>query len=227
MRANLLRAVSHDLRTPLTSIIGACSSYFANYDSYSEEEKKKMVHNIDNDANWLLNMVENLLTVTRIQNNCQKVKTAPEVVDEVIAETVQRLKKRHPDNEINVSIPNEILMIPMDAMLIEQVIINLVENALVHSQSTIPPFLTVESTEEDVVFRVIDYGVGIDESRLDTIFDGSLNEPTSTNHKKGMGLGLSICKTIILAHNGTIAARNHKDGAEFYFTLPKEEYHEL
>lgn len=223
MRANLLRAISHDLRTPLTSIIGAASSYTTNHHSYSEEEKLKLVHNINDDANWLLNMVENLLSITRIQNKCQKVTTSPEVVDEVVAEAILRFKKRFPDAEVNVSTPHDFLMIPMDAMLIEQVIMNLLENAYIHAQSTQPPLLEVEVLDNEVVFHIYDYGIGIEESRLPTLFDGSSDSPTTTNLRKGMGIGLSICKTIILAHNGKIVARNHEHGAEFYFTLPKEE----
>lgn len=223
MRANLLRAISHDLRTPLTSIIGSASAYTTNYGSYSDEDRLKLVHTIHDDANWLLNMVENLLSVTRIQNDCQKVTTSLEVVDEVVAEALVRLKKRYPNAEVKVVTPSDFLMIPMDAILIEQVIINLLENAFVHAHSTRPPLLKVEALEKDVVFHVYDYGVGIEESLLPTLFDGSSDTPTETNLRKGMGIGLSICKTIILAHNGTIVARNHKDGAEFYFTLPKEE----
>ena len=227
MRANLLRAVSHDIRTPLTSIIGAASTYIANSSSYNEEEKQKLVHNIYDDANWLLHMVENLLSVTRIQNDCHKVHTSPEIVDEVVAEAVLRFKKRYPKADVDVSIPEEILMIPMDAMLVEQVLINLLENAIIHAPSEKPPLLWVEATQKHVTFHVYDYGPGISEERFSTLFDGTSGKPTATNLRKGMGLGLSICKTIILAHNGTLMACNHDSGADFYFTLPKEEHHEL
>lgn len=227
MRANLLRAVSHDIRTPLTSIIGAASTYTANSSSYTEEEKQKLVRNIYDDANWLLHMVENLLSITRIQNECQKVSTTLEIVDEVIAESVLRFKKRYPSADVEVAVPDEILMIPMDAMLIEQVLINLLENAIIHAPSEKPPLLLVASDEKNVTFYVYDYGPGISEERFSTLFDGTSGKPTSTNLRKGMGLGLSICKTIILAHNGDLMAENHDSGAVFYFTLPKEESHEF
>ena len=122
MKANLLRAISHDLRTPLTSIIGAASSYTENSNHLTEEEKTELVTQINDDANWLLNMVENLLTVTRIQNDESHVSTSLEVVEEVVSEAVQRLRKRIPHAKINVSIPEAFLMVPMDPLLIEQVI---------------------------------------------------------------------------------------------------------
>ena len=133
LRANLLRAVSHDLRTPLTSIIGSSSSYLENYAELSDEERTELVSNIKDDSQWLLNMVENLLTVTRIDDNStDKVKKSPEVVEEVISEAIQRLKKRLPDIRIRVSMPNDFLMLSMDPTLIEQVLINLMENAFIH-----------------------------------------------------------------------------------------------
>lgn len=224
MRANLLRAVSHDLRTPLTSIIGELTILEENDESYSSAERKKVLHNIYDDASWLLNMVENLLTVTRIQTRDSKIKTSPEMVEEVVAEALARLKKRFPEIEIDVSIPDEFLLIPMDAMLIEQVLINLLENAHIHAHSQKPPKLIVESLPDTVCFHVIDYGIGITEKHLDTIFDGIYDSALS-DVRKGMGIGLSICKTIVTAHNGTILARNHDSGAEFLFTLPKEEQH--
>lgn len=224
MRANLLRAVSHDLRTPLTSIMGTLSTLEENDSDYTKDERKKVINNIYDDASWLLNMVENLLSVTRIQTGDSKLKTSPEMVEEVVAEAVTRLKKRFPDAEIEVSIPDEFLLIPMDAMLIEQVLMNLLENSLVHSKSQSPPKLIVENEPDTICFRVIDYGIGIDKEHLNTIFDGTYNS-SSSDVRKGMGIGLSICKTIISAHNGTIIARNHDAGAEFLFTLPKEEQH--
>lgn len=225
MRANLLRAVSHDLRTPLTSILGSVSSIKENDSHYTLEERKEVLQNIQDDANWLLNMVENLLSVTRIQTGASKLHTSPEIVDEVVAESVTRLKKRINSADISVSIPPEILMIPMDAMLIEQVLINLMENAIVHSKSQKPIELSIENQPNDVCFRVIDHGVGLDEAHLNHIFDGTYSESPTSDVHKGMGIGLTICHTIITAHHGTITARNHEDGAEFFFTLPKEEHY--
>ncbi len=224
MRANLLRAISHDIRTPLTSIIGSSTVYLENEASLSDSDKRALVSHILEDSNWLLNMVENLLSVTRINNETAKVSTSLEPVEEVLGESISRLKKRLPDAQVKVSVPDEFLMIPMDAILIEQVLINLMENAIVHSKSTKPIECFVEAGVSCVTFHVRDYGIGIPPEKLKTIFDGSSSTTsTSTDGRKGMGIGLSICKTIITAHGGTLAAVNHADGAEFYFTLPKGE----
>lgn len=226
MRANLLRAVSHDLRTPLTSIIGNCSIYIDNGCRLSESDKLELVNNIYNDSNWLLNMVENLLSVTRIRNDSTHVTKSMEPVEEIVSSAVIRIKKRLPNANIHVRVPDEFLMIPMDAVLIQQVIINLLENAIVHSNTTKPIDFYVNSDADSVGFYIKDYGIGIPETKLNTIFDGSSYHPEhSTDTHKGMGIGLSICKTIIVAHHGTISARNHEDGAEFYFILPKEDSH--
>lgn len=224
MRANLLRAVSHDLRTPLTSIMGALATLEEHDTDYSSEERKKVIHNIYEDASWLLNMVENLLSITRIESGTSRLKKSPEMIEEVVAEAVIRLKKRFPNAEIDVSIPDEIILIPMDAMLIEQVLMNLLENALVHSKSQRPPQLIVENGPNTICFHVIDYGIGIDPEHLNSIFNGTYTS-SSSDVRKGMGIGLSICKTIISTHKGTLIARNHDSGAEFLFTLPKEEQH--
>ena len=129
----LVTAMSHDLRTPLTGIIGSSSSYLENYHDLSETERTELVTNIKDDSEWLLNMVENLLTVTRIQNDSpNKVRKTLEVVEEVVSEAIQRLQKRHPGVKIRVQMPNNFLMLPMDPTLIEQVLTNLFENAAIH-----------------------------------------------------------------------------------------------
>lgn len=221
MRANLLRAISHDLRTPLTSIMGTSSTYMENQNSLNDQEKAAMVKTIYDDSNWLLNMVENLLSVTRIRDDSTRVSKTLEPLEEVVSEAVQRFRKRLPDANAIVSIPEEFIMIPLDATLIEQVIINLFENAYYHANSTTPIALTVTVNEADACFSVIDQGDGINESYLGTIFDGHAPlANTESDFHKGMGIGLSICKTIIMAHGGDIYAANHENGAVFTFTLP-------
>lgn len=223
LRANLLRAVSHDLRTPLTGIIGSSSSYLENYPDLSESERTELVANIKEDSSWLLNMVENLLTVTRIQDDSpNKVAKTLEVVEEVVSEAIFRLQKRHQGVKIRVNMPNNFLMLPMDPTLIEQVLINLMENAFVHSGSSDPIDLTISEQAAKVTFCVRDYGRGISEEQLPGLFEGQQPGGTTPDGYKGTGIGLSICKTIILAHGGTITAANHEKGADFTFTLPKE-----
>lgn len=223
LRANLLRAVSHDLRTPLTSIIGSSASYLENYPELSDAERTELLTNIHDDSQWLLNMVENLLTVTRINNDStDKVKKSPEVVEEVVSEAIQRLKKRLPDIRIHVDMPNNFLMLSMDPTLIEQVLINLLENAFIHSGSPEPIDLFIREEDDRITFSVRDHGRGIKESQLPYIFEGQQGGSENTDSRKGIGIGLSICKTIIQAHGGQITAANRRDGAEFTFTLPKE-----
>lgn len=223
LRANLLRAVSHDLRTPLTSIIGSSSSYLENYEDLPDRERIELVANIREDSEWLLNMVENLLTVTRIKAySGEQVKKSVEVVEEVVSEAIQRLRRRHENVRIHVTMPQNFLMVPMDPTLIEQVLINLMENALVHSGSSAPVELAIAEETDYISFRIRDHGRGISENQLPYIFEGQQTESESSDGHRGMGIGLSICKTIVKAHGGVIQASNYDDGAEFIFTLPKE-----
>lgn len=230
LRANLLRAVSHDLRTPLTSMIGASSSYLENEAVLPPEEKRELVSEIYEDANWLLHMVENLLSVTRITDGGANVlKKTPEAAEEVLFDAVSTSRKRYPDLQIKTIIPDEFLTAPMDPLLIKQVLLNLIENAYFHAHSKKPLECILSSTEQNIEFCIRDYGTGIAPDRLNSIFDAVPSAPssatTSVDTRKGMGIGLSICKAIINAHNGKITARNHAEGAEFCFTIPKEEAH--
>ncbi len=223
MRATLLRSISHDLRTPLTSIIGASSSLGNGDLNLSEDEKTHLLSNITEDANWLLNMVENILSVTKIQDGKTTLNKTPEAVEEVLTDSVLRLKKRIPDAEIKTVLPQEFILVPMDAMLIEQVIINLLENALIHSHSKKPIELYTSIQSETVTIHVKDYGIGIPYDNCEEIFNLYVGRSSNNSDgEKGFGIGLSICKTIILAHNGEIHVANHKDGTEFYFSLPRE-----
>lgn len=221
MRANLLRAVSHDLRTPLTGIIGNSLAYLENQHYLTDDEKEDLVHNIYDDSTWLINMVENLLSITHIQDSGLSLNTSEEPVEEVVAEALQKMQKRHPDCVILVKIPEDFILLKMDAMLIEQVTINLLENALFHSESTDKIDFIVENHSDYVSFTVRDYGIGIPDSMLNHLFEGKNYTADSSDIQKGMGIGLVICKTIITAHHGTITGRNHENGAEFTFTLPK------
>lgn len=230
LRANLLRAVSHDLRTPLTSMIGASSSYLENEAALPPKEKRELVSEIYEDANWLLHMVENLLSVTRITDGGASVlKKTPEAAEEVLFDAVSTSRKRYPDLQIKTVIPDEFVTAPMDPLLIKQVLLNLIENAYFHARSTKPLECTLSSTEDAIKFCIRDYGTGIAPDRLSGIFDAVPSAPSSAastvDARKGMGIGLSICKAIVNAHNGEITARNHAEGAEFRFTIPKEEIH--
>lgn len=230
LRANLLRAVSHDLRTPLTSMIGASSSYLENEAALPPKEKRELVSEIYEDANWLLHMVENLLSVTRITDGGASVlKKTPEAAEEVLFDAVSTSRKRYPDLQIKTVIPDEFVTAPMDPLLIKQVLLNLIENAYFHARSTKPLECTLSSTKDAIKFCIRDYGTGIAPDRLSGIFDAVPSAPSSAastvDTRKGMGIGLSICKAIVNAHNGEITARNLTEGAEFCFTIPKEEIH--
>ena len=168
-------------------------------------------------------MVENLLTITRIDDNSQnKVKKSIEVVEEVVSEAIQRLLKRIPSLKVTVDMPNDFLMLPMDPTLIEQVLINLLENAYNHSGSSTPVLLRIIDRKDEIAFSVIDNGHGISSEQLEHIFEGQQSDSQHENGR-GFGIGLSICKTIIEAHGGTITAKNLSQGAEFTFILPKDE----
>lgn len=225
MRGNLLRAVSHDLRTPLTSIYGACSAMIENYDHISREKQLKMLTDVRSDAQWLTRMVENLLSVTRIDADTVRLATQDTVLDELIDALLVKFHKHYPDQKVNVEHPDDFVSIPMDAMLIEQVLMNLLENAVFHAKGMQNLWLRVKIKGSKAVFSVEDDGCGIPEERLERLFTGLLDSeaPTDTS-RSSMGIGLSVCRTIIKAHGSDIRAENRRSGgAAFSFTLDMEE----
>ena len=224
MRGNLLRAVSHDLRTPLTSIYGACSTILENYDELTKQQHMKLLSDVRSDAEWLTRMVENLLSVTRIDGGSVKLNMHETVLEELIDAVMLKFHKHYPNQTALVSIPEEFVSIPMDVMLMQQVLINLLENAVFHAKGMEHLWLTVEVTEEDAVFFVSDDGCGIPAERIENLFSGTHNATPADTGRSNMGIGLSVCAAIVRAHGGSIHARNLPGGgAEFRFTLKLEE----
>lgn len=228
MRANLLRAVSHDLRTPLTTIYGASSAIVENKE-LSKEQIWKLAEGVREDAQWLMGMVENLLSVTRIDNGKVKLIKTPVVLEELIDSVLVRFRKRYSKQSVQVELPDEFIMIPMDAVLIEQVMVNILENAVQHAHGMTELRIKVYVEEDKAVFEIHDNGCGIPKDRLSNIFTGYFEreEAPADRQKRNMGIGLSVCASIIKAHAGTIVAENKKEGGcvfRFTLELEKEEY---
>ena len=225
MRANLLRAVSHDLRTPLTSIYGACSTVIDNYDSLGREQKIKLLSEACADAQWLNRMVENLLSVTRIDADGVAIQKTPTVLEELVDTVLVRFQKLHPGVPVEVKLPDDFIVIPMDSMLIQQVLTNLLENAVLHAKGMTRLTLRVFTLGQRAVFEVVDNGCGIPKERLKTLFTGTtLTQDTSSGGKHGMGIGLSVCAAIIKAHGGEIKAESTPgEGTTIRFWLETEE----
>lgn len=224
MRANLLRAVSHDLRTPLTSIYGACSTVIENYDSLDKAKTIKLLGEACSDAQWLTRMVENLLSVTRIDSEKVTVQKTPTVLDELLDAVLVKFRKRYPDIQVELETPDAFIVIPMDSMLIQQVLMNLLENAALHAEGMTKLTLKVFTVGNRAVFEVTDNGCGIPRERLKTLFSGTDPDVPADSRKHGMGIGLSVCAAIIKAHGGEIKAESRVgEGTTIRFWLETEE----
>lgn len=225
MRGNLLRAVSHDIRTPLTSIVGSIDTVLESGDAISPGIRQELLENIREESRWLVDVVENLLSVTRI-SGASNIKKEPEAGEEVLSAVAVKFRSRHPEIEVRVQAPEEFLMIPMDAILITQVLMNLLENAVLHGQTADTVWLRLHREDCTAVFEVSDNGCGIDRDVLPKLFTGAFShaEEEQPDQKRNMGIGLSVCMTIVQAHGGTMQAANRPEGgAVFTFTLPLEE----
>lgn len=225
VRANLLRAISHDLRTPLTSIYGSCSAIIENYDLLKKEQQLKLLGEIREDSEWLIRMVENLLSVTRIDGGKVAVVKVPTVLEELVDAVLVKFQKQYPAQTVDVDIPDQFISIPMDALLIEQVLINLLENAVFHAEGMTKLSLRVFTVGNGAVFEVADDGCGIPKERINLIFNGyrGKNSIPADSKKSNMGIGLSVCATIVKAHGSELQAENRKEGgAVFRFFLEME-----
>ena len=225
MRGNLLRAVSHDLRTPLTSIYGACSVMIENFDDISREKQLKMLGDVRGDAQWLTRMVENLLSVTRVDADQVRLTKQPTVLEELIDALLVKFHKHYPNQQVIVEMPEEFIIIPMDGMLIQQVLMNLLENAVFHAQGMEHLWLRVELKGSKACFAVEDDGCGISAEKQKHLFSGMLeSEAPTDSSRSSMGIGLSVCRTIVKAHGSDIHVQNRPGGgAVFRFSLDMEE----
>ena len=225
MRGNLLRAVSHDLRTPLTSIYGACSVIIENFDILPKERQLKLLQDIQADSQWLNRMVENLLSVTRVDADKVRLSKNSTVLEELVDALIVKFHKHYPKQNVQVELPEGFISIPMDPVLIEQVLMNLLENALFHAKGMEHLWLRVTLKEHQVEFSVEDDGCGIPPERMDRLFTGMLDsESPADSTRSNMGIGLSVCRTIIKAHGSELKAENRPGGgARFSFVLEMEE----
>ncbi|MBQ8002510.1 MAG: PAS domain-containing sensor histidine kinase [Clostridia bacterium] len=225
MRANLLRAISHDLRTPLTAIYGSASTIADNYAVLKDEDKINMLIGIKEDSQWLIRMVENLLSVTRFDSpNVKLIKTSV-VLEELIDSVLSKFHKRYPHVNVGLQIPKDFIAVSADPILIEQVLINLLENAVIHAKGMTKVNLNVFVLGSKAIFEVKDDGEGIAPEKFKTLFttfSGASGDGEGKTHS--MGIGLSVCATIIKAHNGALSAENCSEGgAVFRFSLDLEE----
>ncbi|MGN1231218.1 MAG: ATP-binding protein, partial [Anaerotignum sp.] len=225
LRANLLRSISHDLRTPLTSISGSASNLMSNYEKLDDATRKQTFTDIYDDSMWLINLVENLLAVTRIEGGQVSLNQSVELMDEVITEALRHINRKSKEHSIRVSSEQELLLVKIDAKLIVQVIINLVDNAIKYTPVGSVIEVHTEKKGQWVEVSVSDDGPGISEEQKPRIFDMFYSGANKVaDSRRSLGLGLSLCKSIVAAHGGRISVEdNQPKGTIFTFTLPAGE----
>ncbi len=225
LRANLLRSISHDLRTPLTSISGNASNFLSNGDKMDEETKHQLFTDIYDDSMWLINLVENLLSVTRLEENHLQLHLNSELVEDVIEEALRHINRKSVDYHITLEQEDDMLLARMDAKLIVQVLINLVDNAIKYTPAGTDITISTRAENGMAVISVTDTGGGIPDEMKPRIFDMFYSGAHRiADSRRSLGLGLSLCKSIVTAHGGTISVADHQPhGTVFTFTLPMEE----
>jgi len=223
IRGNILRAVSHDLRTPLTSISGAASVLLNSPET--SPKNLPMLNDIKNDADSLIIMVENLLSVTRIQDGTTPLKKHDELLEEVAGDAILTTRRRFPNCHISLELSDDLLFLPMEPILVKQVMVNLLENAVRHSGNLQDITLHLFRQNNWAVVEVRDNGIGLSPEICHAIQSGKpISQSLSGDTTRGMGIGLSVCQSIIKAHDGFFAAGNNPEGgAVFRFGLPMEE----
>ena len=225
LRANLLRSISHDLRTPLTSISGNAGMLLSDLEKLDNDTIRQMCGDIYDDSAWLTNLVENLLAVTKIEEGRMRLQKQPHLVEEIVTEALQHISRKQTEHTVTVHHENELLLARCDARLIIQVIINLVDNAIKYTPAGSHITITTKQNEQQTEISVADNGAGIPDSEKEKVFQMfySGSNPIA-DCRRSLGLGLSLCKSIITAHGGEIAVTdNAPTGTIFTFTIPSGE----
>ena len=222
LQANLLRAVSHDLRTPLTNINGSVGILMGKDQTLKPEVREQLYTAIDDDTNWLINMTENLLAATQLETDRTKLKTAPELLEDLFQSAVRQLDRRARDHHISVDLEDQTLMASMNAGMIQRVIINMMNNAIQYTPKDSHIILSGTRRKDWVEISVSDDGPGIPDEAKKHLFDLFYTaEQGKPDSKRGLGLGLHLCQSIVNAHGGTITVSDHApSGTPFRFTLP-------
>lgn len=225
LRADLLRAISHDLRTPLTSISGNASYLLSDYEKLDDDSRRQMFADIYDDAVWLINLVENLLAVTRIEGGKVKLNLSAELMDEVIAEALSHVNRRGKAQVIQVQATEEFIFARIDAKLMVQVVINLVDNAVKYAPAGSRIDIRTEKEDGMVKVSVSDRGPGVPDDQKEKVFDMFYSGANKiADSRRSLGLGLSLCRSIVNAHGGAVWVSDHEpEGAVFTFTLPAGE----
>ena len=225
LRANLLRSISHDLRTPLTSISGNADTLLHSYDVLDEQTRKQIFTDIHDDAQWLTELVENLLSITKIADGSVKLRLSDQVVDDIVSEALRHIDRRSTEHHITVNCGDVPLLIRVDAGLIVQVLINLVNNAVKYTTAGSDICITATQQKKAVEICVSDNGPGIPDELKERVFEMFFagGNPIGDS-RRSLGLGLTLCQAIIHAHHGEITLKNNSPhGCIFSFTLPLSE----
>ena len=225
LRSNLLRSISHDLRTPLTSISGNADNLLSNGDAFDDKERKRIYKDIYDDSMWLINLVENLLSITRIEDNRTRLNFSSEIIDEIISEALDHINKRNTDHQIIFFSSDEITLVNVDARLIVQVIINIVDNAIKYTPDGSLITISTKRNDNMLYVSIADNGNGIPDEEKEKVFDMFYaGEAKIADSRRSIGLGLALCRSIILAHGGEIFVTDNKPhGAVFTFSIPIKE----
>lgn len=222
LRSSLLSSVSHDLRTPLAAITGSTSSLLQDGEDLPAATRKDLLENIHDESERLERLVNNLLEMTQLESGSIKPNQEPNHPAEVIGSALARLDRKSSGRRITTRIPEDLPLVPMDSLLIEQVVVNLVDNALKYTPADSPVEITVGAGKGSLEVEVADRGPGLPGTDLPRLFDKFYRGPEQ-GRATGSGLGLSICKGFVQIHGGTIEAANRPGGgAVFRFTLPLE-----